>query len=369
MAIAPARLGKTRRKKAPAPRDDARYGRLGDLLELCVALQGSALGLTLDDVAERYGVGRRTATRMLQALQAALGVDAFDHPVGPGAHKRWRLRHRVTAELVDFGADDLAALDVAAEQAARDGRDGDAASLRATLEKLRALLRRDVASRLEPDVEALIEAQGFATRPGPRPRVERALVEQLRQALLACRKLRLLYRGEARQRAHGYTIWPLGLLYGTWHYLVAWNEARGKPVLFRLSRIERAELLDERFEPPEAFDLRAFAERSFGVFQEDPVDVVWRFRPAAAAEAREHVFHPRQETETQADGSLLVRFRAGGLREMAWHLFTWGGDVEVVAPAVLRTELDRLLAASLGASRARVRRVRRPALRKPNVSE
>jgi predicted DNA-binding transcriptional regulator YafY len=347
--------------------DDARYGRLADLLDLCVALQGSTLGLTLDDVAARYGVGRRTATRMLQALQTALGEDAFAHPPGEDPRKRWRLRHRVTAELVDFGADDLAALDVAAAQAKRDGRAGDAASLRATLEKLRALLRRDVASRLEPDVEALVEAQGFAMRPGPRPRVERALVDRLRHALLASRKLRLRYRGEARQRAHTYTVRPLGLLYGTWHYLVAWNDARSKPVLFRLSRIEHAELLGEHFEPPEGFDLRAFAEQSFGVFQEEPVDVVWRFRPAAAAEAREYLFHPRQETETQADGSLLVRFRAGGLREMAWHLFTWGGDVEVVAPAVLRAELDRLLAASLGASRSRIRRVRRPALRKSNV--
>jgi predicted DNA-binding transcriptional regulator YafY len=194
--------------------------------------------------------------------------------------------------------------------------------------------------------------------------VKRALVDQLRHALLASRKLRLLYRGEARQRAHGYTIWPLGLLYGTWHYLVAWNEARGKPVLFRLSRIEHAELLGECFDPPEGFDLRAFAEQSFGVFQEEPVDVVWRFRPAAAAEAREYVFHPRQETETLPDDSLLVRFRAGGLREMAWHLFSWGSDVEVIAPEALRAELDRCLTASLGAARTRVRRVRRPALRK-----
>jgi predicted DNA-binding transcriptional regulator YafY len=32
------------------------------------------------------------------------------------------------------------------------------------------------------------------------------------------------------------------------------------------------------------------------------------------------------------DGSLIVRFRAGGDLEMAWHLYTWGDHVEVLEP-------------------------------------
>jgi hypothetical protein len=34
--------------------------------------------------------------------------------------------------------------------------------------------------------------------------------------------------------------------------------------------------------------------------------------------------------EDQPDGSLIVRFRAGGLLEMAWHLFTWRNEVKVL---------------------------------------
>jgi len=36
--------------------------------------------------------------------------------------------------------------------------------------------------------------------------------------------------------------------------------------------------------------------------------------------------------EEQPDGSLTVRFRAGGDLEMAWHLYTWGNQVEVLEP-------------------------------------
>ena len=52
--------------------------------------------------------------------------------------------------------------------------------------------------------------------------------------------------------------------------------------------------------------------------------------------------------EELEDGSLLVRFRAGGKLEMCWHLFTWGEHVEVVEPAQLRPALlDELGAATL----------------------
>jgi hypothetical protein len=65
------------------------------------------------------------------------------------------------------------------------------------------------------------------------------------------------------------------------------------------------------------FSLMEFARRSFGVFQEEPFDVVWRFKPEAAADAREWVFHPDQTVEDQPDGSLIVRFRTGGALKMS----------------------------------------------------
>src|SRR5690606_1659404 len=74
----------------------------------------------------------------------------------------------------------------------------------------------------------------------------------------------------------------------------------------------------------------------FGIYQEAPRRVVWRFHGPAVRDARHFLFHPSQEMEERPDGSLEVRFTAGGLREMCWHLFTWGRHVEVVEPAELR---------------------------------
>jgi hypothetical protein len=69
--------------------------------------------------------------------------------------------------------------------------------------------------------------------------------------------------------------------------------------------------------------------------------VVWKFSPNVAADAREFLFHPTQVMKEEEDGSLIVRFHAGGLLEMAWHLFTWGDGVRVIEPRKLALLLQK----------------------------
>jgi predicted DNA-binding transcriptional regulator YafY len=61
----------------------------------------------------------------------------------------------------------------------------------------------------------------------------------------------------------------------------------------------------------------------------------------AAPIARQFQFHQSQTHESCDDGSLIVRFYAGGLLEMAWHLMKWGKHVEVLEPPALRSLLPR----------------------------
>jgi predicted DNA-binding transcriptional regulator YafY len=88
-----------------------------------------------------------------------------------------------------------------------------------------------------------------------------------------------------------------------------------------------------------AFSLQDYADESFGIYQDDTQDVVLRILPASAEGALHWRFHSNQTLEPQEDGSVIVRFRASGMRELAWHLFTWGDQVEVLAPAVLKATL------------------------------
>jgi predicted DNA-binding transcriptional regulator YafY len=86
----------------------------------------------------------------------------------------------------------------------------------------------------------------------------------------------------------------------------------------------------------------AYAARSFGVFQEDPINVVLRFSPDAADDASGWLFHPTQSVEREPNGALMVRFSAGGVQEMCWHLFSWGRAVSIVAPDTLRSAMAEM---------------------------
>ena len=205
--------------------------------------------------------------------------------------------------------------------------------------------------RAEPDIEALMQAEGIAMRPGPRPRLDPALLPAIRQAILGDAALGDPLRRPGAEPAAARVVCPYGTLYGgngrAW--LVAHVEGLPEMRLWRLDRIVSADLLDRGFARRAGFDLREYAAQSFGVFQEEAIEVALRVSPEAAGDAGCWLFHPSQTMERAADGSLVVRFRASGAQEMCWHLFTWGTAVEVLAPEGLRAGLAAMAAAVGGA--------------------
>ena len=101
--------------------------------------------------------------------------------------------------------------------------------------------------------------------------------------------------------------------------------------------------MKDRFNRDASFSLQKYAERSFGSFQEKPIKVVWRVDKDKADEALSYQFHPSQEIELQKDGSLIVKFEAGGMKEMCYHLFSWEGSIEITEPVELKNMMIELL--------------------------
>ena len=58
-------------------------------------------------------------------------------------------------------------------------------------------------------------------------------------------------------------------------------------------------------------------------------------RPRRSEMRSAFLFHPSQTMEENPDGTLTVRFTAGGTDEMCWHLVTWGNSVLVEQPVRL----------------------------------
>lgn len=314
------------------------FSKADQLLALANMVAASRVGILLDDVQSRFEVSHRTAQRMMRALEAQFPDVETRHDAE--GRKRWRLQGGHLRDLMTLEAEELAALDLAISKFSGDGNVIERKALITLRDKIMALVPRNKALRLETDHEALLEAQGFVARPGPRPRIDEEIVSTIGDGIKACQWLEIDYKSYKDSEHRMRRVAPLGLLSGVRVYLIAQVEnGEGLAIrTFRLDAIAKANLLDESFERPADFDVHEFAARSFGVFQNDNdfTEVVWRFKPEAAEQARGYMFHPQQTMEDQEDGSLIVRFSASGQLEMSWHLYTWGDKVEVLGPDSLK---------------------------------
>lgn len=291
-------------------------------------------------MATELGVGRRTAERMRDTLQAMfpeLGYQDDEARV-----RRWRLPSSALVGVVEPPAEAVAAIETAARECDGRGEAERAALLRQAATTLRAVMRPDALRRAETDIAALMEAEGIARRPGPRPVIASGVLPTLRRAILGMQLVVVRYAGPEAEEPATRILCPYGILYGGRGWLVAHVDGLPEMRLWRLDRIVSADLLDRAFLRREDFNLSDYAAQSFGVFQEEPFDVVLRFTPEAADDAERWLVHPTQNRTREINGWLTVCFRAGGMQDMCDRLFTWGTAVTMIEPGELRRNLAEL---------------------------
>lgn len=312
-----------------------RHEKATRLLDLARMLAGSAEGLTLDEMAVNLDVGRRTAERMRDAVWAAFPqMEAIDDP----PTKRFRIPSGLDGVFQTPTAEELAALRTAADGYKASGADARAASLYALEAKLLSALRGAARRRVAPDVEALVQAETIAVHAGPRPFEDAAVLAAIRTAIKGLSALSFRYEGGSTP-GRTREVTPLGVLFGRSNYLVAAEGPSGQPRSWRLDRMSDLKVLDRPAAPSADFSLQAFADESFGIYHDEIQDVILRIKPEGAEDALRWRFHATQQLTQEADGSVLVTFRAGGMRELAWHLFTWGDKIEIVAPDALKAKM------------------------------
>ena len=312
------------------------------VIDLARRMAASAEGLSLDEIARDMRVARRTAERMRDAvLMLFPQVDEVSDPPS----KRWRIRGGLSAFEQAPTATEMLELSKVATALRAAGEPARATALEGLERKLKAAMRSTTLNRMAPDLEALVRAETIAVQAGPRPSADEAMLTAIRAAVLAQQPLGFTYSrpgAEPRRRS----VAPCGVMFGRANYLVAADRETGRIQTFRLDRMSHVAPQEGMAVPPADFDLGVFASQSFGIYQDEIEDVVLRIAPEGAAEARGWRWHPTQSFEDQPDGGVIVRFRASGMRELAWHLFTWGEQVQILAPERLKAVMAGELAAA-----------------------
>lgn len=305
--------------------------KLDRAIQMLHLLCGSAEGLTLDELAEELAVNRRTVERLRDVVGLHFDLDE----VVDGRIKRFRIRDGLRRIYQRPSVQEIAALRAEAEGREREGAP-QAALLSSLLAKVRSSLDHREKARLEPDLDALTRLQRTRVTAGPAVGASDATVATVQQAIMIGVALEFDYLADGADAAKWRRVTPYGLIHGPVTYLIGKMPDRDlAPVHYRLDRMSNVQLGNEPHPVPDDWDLDGWLAQSFGIWREDDHDVVLRVLPSAVARARAWRFHPAQVLEEDGD-DLMVRFRAGGLREIAEHLFTWGGDVRIEAPEDLR---------------------------------
>lgn len=320
-----------------------RYDKTRKILELARALASSAEGLTLDDMCRVAGCGRRTAERMRDTIREVFPQmeEIPDHPT-----KRFHIPKGLDGFFQDPTADELSDLGIVIAEHRETGADARALSLASLERKVRAAMRHGKRRATETDVEALLRAELIAVQAGPRPAEDPAVLMKLRHALLASKMLRFIYHGGSRPGT-ARDIIPFGIIFGRMNYLIGADAGTDKPKHYRLDRIDSLECLDTTASPPANFDLAAFANTAFAYFEGEQEDVVLHVLPSGMEDFKNYRFHSSQQVEDHPEGGAIVRFRASGMLELAWHLFTWDNKIEIVEPVSLREGLTTELRVAL----------------------
>jgi proteasome accessory factor C len=166
-------------------------------------------------------------------------------------------------------------------------------------------------------------------------------LRRLRAAFRQRHKVRLSYRKATDAAAASRVICPYGIAFasGMW-YVIAGNEGGEGIRIFRLDRVENVDVLEMGFERPRDFSVDAVVRdgRAFQGGEAAPLKVRYSARIARWIAEREGL-------EPAADGSLTVEHPLADTDWAVRHILQYGPDAEVLAPAEVKAELGRRLAA------------------------
>ena len=320
-----------------------RMAKLDRLLALVHALAENTDGLTLDEMAERLGVNRRTAERMRDIIARHFDVEE----VVDDRRKRFMIRDSLRRVYTRPTPAEVAALQAEVDGRRLAGQTARADQLATLLAKVKAAFDDREKRRIDPDLDALARLQRTMITAGPVATVAPETLTIVQGAILSGCCLEFHYSTDERPEPKWRRVIPYGLVHGPLTYLIGKMPGRDdQPVYYRLDRMMDSHVSETLGCAPDNWDIDAWLTESFGVWRDEKQHVVLRVLPASAGRAREWRFHRSQVVEELDEGGLRIRFATGGMRELAEHLFTWGGEIIIEGPDALMVVMrDRIAAA------------------------
>jgi predicted DNA-binding transcriptional regulator YafY len=274
----------------------ARGDQLSRQWKIIHTLVASTTGKTVPDLADRLGCTPRTVYRDLEALQAG------GFPITTETRENrsyWRMLNASRQQVpLAFSIPELMALYFGKDMLR---------TYRGTVfyDAIESLLSK-IKATLPPAYLDYLDRIGNRMDAGPAPRKDytrfSGIITDLNRAVVDEKKIRMVYFSMGRQKESRRTVHPYRMRHvEDTLYLIGYCALRKGVRTFAVDRIKSVTVTDEGFHIPTEFDVKAFLQDSFGIYQGPPVMVRIRFLKSVAGYIRERIWHPSQHL-SDADG-------------------------------------------------------------------
>jgi len=164
---------------------------------------------------------------------------------------------------------------------------------------------------------------------------------QLLTAIFRKRTVNVRYYLPHEQKNIVTNLSPYHLMYNdcTW-YVLGKSSFHKRTHSFKLNQIRELNILDKCFIEDKKFDVSEYLGRAWSMIPEGRLyNVKLRFLPEVAHSVAEVQWHSTQKVTFEDDGCAIVEFRVDGLNEITWWILSYGDTVQVLAPRVLRQRI------------------------------
>ncbi len=151
-----------------------------------------------------------------------------------------------------------------------------------------------------------------------------------------------LHTGQEKNRR----IDPYGVVFheGAW-MLIGYCHLQQAIRTFALDMIKELKLTNFYFKRADDFDLKQHLSASWGIRDDQPVEVVVRFASKIADYiTRKDKWHPSEKRTILKNGDIELSFTVAGVEEIKRWLYAWLPNVQVVKPEWFREQVKKELA-------------------------
>lgn len=315
------------------PRND-QVSRQWCLLRKLESSRGATLEELVGSLPEDFPKNSRTVRRDLEALEAVGFPLVADRVNG---QTRWKLMEGFCdIPALGFSATELMALIFSRNLLKPLEGTEIQAAISSALSK--------AATALPPQGHQYVREMEkvFSVGLGPHKSYRRhqETIDRISRAVSHAKTAQIRYYSASRNTTTRREVDPYHVWYAAGGlYLIAYCHLRKDVRMFAVERIRSVSLTDHPYQMPLGFNVDEYVQDALMVMRGKRIEVELLFSRAAAAWAKDRIWHPSQETALLKDGRLKITLKVADTTELVGWILSFGSQVRVVRPDALRQKV------------------------------